>query len=66
MRIVSYVIATMLFIGSAGVLGFAPITKENLDLVKTLAEAGVSIILFNMIVDFSKYLLRMGEYSTTK
>ena len=66
MRIAFYFLALLLFIVSAGVLGFAPVTKENLDLVQTLAEAGISIIALNAIVDFSKYLLRMGEYSTTK
>lgn len=66
MRIISYFIATMLFIVSAGVLAFAPVTKENLDLTVSLAEAGISIIALNAVVDFSKYLLRMGEYNTTK
>lgn len=66
MRIAFYFLALLLFIVSAGVLAFAPVTRENLDLTVSLAEAGISIIALNAIVDFSKYLLRMGEYSTTK
>ena len=63
MRIAFYFISIILFIVSAGMLAFSPITRENLELVETLAKAGVVVLLVNSIIDFTKYLLRSGEYS---
>ena len=61
MKIVLYCTALLLFIVSAGVLGFAPITRENLDLIVSLAEAGTVTLCVASVVDFAKYLLRMSQ-----
>ncbi len=66
MRITSYFIATMLFIVSVAWFIFAPLTKENLDISESLFRYSVMILCFSSTLDFIKYLLRMGEYSTTK
>ena len=66
MRIAFYFISITLFILSAGMLAFSPITRENLELVDTLIKTGVVVLLVNSGIDLIKYLLRMGEYSSPR
>lgn len=66
MRIVLHFISITLFILSAGMLAFSHITRENLELVETLAKAGVVVLLVNSGIDIIRYLLRMGEYSSPR
>lgn len=68
MRIALYYVATVLFIASAVAIIFALDEKSKplLELSIDLAKAGGFTIFMNSVLDFGKYLLRMGEYNTPK
>lgn len=65
MRVFLYFVSTVMFMVALSLFAFSgQVSPERIEQALTMGVLAIGVIVFNAVIDFTKWLLRIGEYNT--